>query len=56
MTRALMLTLALVLAAPLGACGTGTATDDFQITDDLQDGPGLFSGEDGRFTLYSGDV
>ena len=30
--------------------------DDFDPTDDLQGGPGLFSGEDGRVTIYSGDL
>ena len=42
--------LALVLA--LGACATPPKPFVYRSENDLKSGPGLFSGEDGRFTIY----
>lgn len=54
--RALILAAAFGLGVGLGGCGVQLAAADFETTDDLQEGPGLFSGEDGRITVYSGDL
>ena len=48
-----LLVLALCFAAMLGGCGG----KDYTYVDgrDLKEGPGLFTGKDGTFTLYSTD-
>lgn len=40
------------LALLAGGCATGPEPFDYTPTDEIKPGPGLFSGEDGVFTLY----
>lgn len=40
------------LCLALGACATTPEPFDYRSSNDLKPGPGLFSGPDGRFTLY----
>lgn len=36
----------------LGACATSPEPFDYRPADEIKPGPGLFSGDDGVFTLY----
>jgi hypothetical protein len=40
------------LCLVLGACATPPEPYEYRSSNDIKPGPGLFSGEDGRFTLY----
>jgi hypothetical protein len=36
----------------LSACATGEPREPTKAVDEIPDGPGLFSGEDGEFVIY----
>jgi hypothetical protein len=44
--------LAFILLASIGGCSTAPKPFDYQPDNELKKGPGLFSGEDGAFTIY----
>ena len=44
--------LAFILLAFIGGCSTAPKPFDYQSDNALKKGPGLFSGEDGAFTIY----
>ena len=49
--RRLGIVLALALVIALAACGRGTPVEP-HAADDLKEGPGLLTGEEGRFVIY----
>lgn len=53
-----MLVLRIVIAAGIFCCLAGCGGSDFEYSDnrDLKPGPGLFSGDDGVFTLIKKDA
>lgn len=42
----------LAMFVPIGACTTSPEPFKYHPDNELQKGPGLFSGEDGAFTIY----
>lgn len=40
------------VALALGACAAGEPREPTKTVDEIPDGPGLFSGEDGEFVIY----
>jgi hypothetical protein len=50
--KSMMLTAAIVAAIALGGCTTHPEPFDYEPDNELKKGPGLFSGEDGAFTIY----
>ena len=51
-TKHLVVWGAMVLCLGFLACATPPEPFEYRSSNELKPGPGLFSGEDGRFTLY----
>ncbi len=41
-----------VLVSLLGACAAGEPREPTKVVDEIREGPGVFSGEDGEFVIY----
>ena len=51
-TTGLCILLAFILIIAMSGCSTAPKPFDYQPDNELKKGPGLFSGENGAFTIY----
>lgn len=52
MTASALRLLAGVVLLVLGACTGGEPREPTKVVDEIREGPGVFSGENGEFVLY----